>query len=207
MPAHRKYHDLPLVKTCPVCEREFPRPDNYGHDRWFKAKVCSLACAAQLGKQARRAKQRPIEEEFWSRVDTSPGQGPKGECHHWTGSIDVYGYGRLKRDGKYTKATHLALRFAGRPLEDGQMACHTCDNPPCVREGHLIPETQKWNMQDKAAKGRQPSGALHHKAKLTAEQAAAIRLDQRPIAVIAAEYGITGGNVSAIRTGRTWKVA
>ena len=205
MPAHRKYHDLPLVKTCPVCERDFPRPASYGHDRWFKAKVCSLACASRLSQRAKKASQRPIEDEFWDRVDTSPGQGPNGECHHWTGSLDVYGYGRLKRDGKATKATHLALQFAGRPLEDGQMACHTCDNPPCVRENHLIAETHAWNMADKAEKGRQPAGADHHKAKLTADQVLAIRADPRRYADIAITFGVSRANVVAIRMRKTWR--
>jgi hypothetical protein len=205
MPAHRKYHDLPLVKSCPVCEREFPRPDNYGHDRWFKAKVCSLKCASVLGQSVKRARQKPLDEEFWTRVDTSPGQGPKGECHQWTGSLDVYGYGRLKRDGKGIKATRLALQFAGRPLEAGQMACHTCDNPPCVREGHLVPETHKWNMHDKADKGRQPSGEMHHKAKLTVDQVLAIRADPRGYAEIALTYGVSKHNITAIRTRKTWR--
>ncbi len=205
MPAHRKYHDLPLVKTCVACEREFPRPENCTRDRWFKVKVCSLSCASKLGNAVKRGKQRPIEVEFWGRVNTAPGQGPKGDCHHWTGSLDVYGYGRLKRDGKAIKATRLALQIAGRPLQPGQMACHTCDNPPCVRESHLIAETQQWNMQDKAGKGRQPSGEQHHKAKLTADQVIAIRADTRTYPEIAASYGVSTHNIVAIRNRKTWR--
>jgi hypothetical protein len=205
MPAHRKYHDLPLVKTCPVCERDFPRPENYGHDRWHKAKVCSLACASRLSQQAKLTKRLSLEEEFRSRVDMSPGQGPNGECHQWTGSLDTKGYGRLKRDGKATKATHLALRFAGRDLAEGQMACHTCDNPPCVRESHLIAQTHEWNMQDKAEKGRQPAGEQHHKAKLTADQVLAIRADTRTYAEIALAFGVSKHNVVAIRLRKTWR--
>lgn len=205
MPAHRKYHDLPLVKTCPVCEREFPRPENYGHDRWFKAKVCSLACASKLSQLAKRASQRPLEDEFWPRVDTTPGQGPNGDCHHWTGSLDVYGYGRLKRDGKSIKATHLVLRFAGRELPDGMMACHACDNPPCVREDHLFHGTTQDNQADRAAKKRGPREESHHKAKLTAEQVIAIRSDPRKYADIAAAYGVSKHNIVAIRTRKTWQ--
>ena len=205
MPARRKYHNLPLVKTCPVCECEFPRPENYGHDRWFKAELCSLSCASRRGSDARRAKQQPLEEAFRERVDTTPGHGPEGECHVWTGSRDTLGYGRIKRQGKAIKATHLALRFAGRPLPDGMMACHECDYPPCVREDHLFHGSGADNQADRAQKRRGPREESHHKARLTVASVLAIRADVRPYADIAATYGITIHNVSAIRTRKTWR--
>jgi hypothetical protein len=205
MPAHRKYFDLPAVKTCPVCEREFPRPANYGHDRWFKAEVCSLSCASRRGNALLAAKRGTMEEQFMPRVDKTPGQGPKGDCWQWTGSLDNKGYGRLKRNRKTVKATHVALELDGRPLAAGQMACHTCDNPPCVRPDHLHAADHEWNMRDKADKGRQPHGSDHPHSKLTAAQVLEIRADPRAHAEVAQTFGVSKHNIIAIRAGKTWK--
>lgn len=43
--------------------------------------------------------------------------------------------------------------------------------------------------------------------KLDAEKVAAIRADTRPQRRIAADYGITQANVSAIKTGKTWRTS
>lgn len=75
-----------------------------------------------------------------------------GECRVWTGSTDVYGYGVMGQDGKRWRVSRLVyfLKFGELPT----MACHSCDNPPCVNPDHLFNGTQKENMRDCSIKGR-----------------------------------------------------
>lgn len=78
------------------------------------------------------------------------------KCWIWTGRIDRYGYGYFAG----TKTSNCsAARFAmemklNRKLEKGELVCHTCDNPPCVRPSHLFIGTRLINNQDRHKKGR-----------------------------------------------------
>ncbi len=200
MPAHRKYFNLPESKTCPECGRDFPRPPGYGHDRWFKAELCSLSCSSQRGNR-QRAERRAANfmAIFDQQIDRTPGQGPKGECWEWQGLRYSGGYGRISFQNKSLKSHRIAL-FGLGDYDNPLMACHTCDNPPCVRPDHLFAGTNLENTQDKMAKGRH-----YGNHRLTEEQAKAILDDPRTYKVIAGEYGISLSNVGAIKQRLTWK--
>lgn len=200
MPAHRKYFNLPESKTCPECGKDFPRPPSYAHDRWFKAELCSLSCASIRGARIRSARRAEnFAAIFDGLIDRTPGQGPQGECWEWTGTRYDNGYGRIGFGGKSLKAHRIAL-FGIDGYDNPLMACHTCDNPPCVRKSHLFPGTGLTNTQDKMFKGRH-----HGNHRLTEEQVMQIVTDPRIYREIATEYGISLSNVGAIKTGKTWK--
>ncbi len=97
---------------------------------------------------------RPLEERFWSFVHFEPNSG----CWLWAGSCDKRGYGQIRAATRGPKslryATHVSLEIHGRQLKAGEGACHTCDNPPCVNPDHLFGGTQKQNIHDCIAKGR-----------------------------------------------------
>jgi hypothetical protein len=94
---------------------------------------------------------RPIEERFWDKVKKTEG------CWFWLGAHDQRGYGQIWLDGRQRKATRVALMLVGRPLRPGEMACHHCDTPSCVRPDHLFAGNMSDNLADCVAKGRHSS--------------------------------------------------
>lgn len=150
-----------------------------------------------------------VERRFQSRVHRAD-----GGCLQWTGERNNQGYGVLCHNGKAVLAHRYALeRKLGRKLEPGECALHTCDNPPCVDEGHLFAGTMRDNTRDCMSKGRfcpPPSrgGERNVKARLAASQVAEIRARYAAGGVLqrelAAEYGVGKNNISAIVRRETW---
>lgn len=129
-------------------------------------------------------------------------------CIEWTGCRGKRGYGRYR-----SQAAHrVAYERANGPIPAGMVVCHTCDNPPCVNPEHLWLGTIADNNRDMVEKQRQMrwngrrSGNGNPRAKITAEDAAAIRalrgkLRQREIAE---RFGISRSTVAGIVTWKTW---
>ena len=93
---------------------------------------------------------------FESKVDRTT--TPDG-CHTWTGATDRDGYGFFSDRQRLTRAHRWALEQSlGRSLPPELFACHTCDNPPCVRVEHLFVGTVTDNNRDTIAKGRHRKG-------------------------------------------------
>ena len=78
---------------------------------------------------------------------------------------------------------------------------HSCDNPACVEISHLRYGTRGDNAADKVERGRHLHGDGHPSARLTGEQVAAIRADERRQVEIATDYGVHQSTVSRIRAG------
>lgn len=190
-------HDI-----CPNCQRP----------KYKTAKLCRKCWQIE--------RTQTIEERFWSKVDV---RGPH-ECWPWLGGTDKYGYGRINSGGKNGTplvASHVALELdRGYPLAPGELACHTCDNPPCCNPVHLFAGTHKDNADDMIRKGRGITGDRHPhrtrgtaargeqngRVKLTTEQVLSIRANpDKPTKEIAIEYSITRWQARNILARRSWK--
>lgn len=90
------------------------------------------------------------DERFATFVSPEPNTG----CHLWTGAVSGHGCGVFRVDGGYMPASRYALVRATGGDRPGLDACHTCDTPACVNEGHLFWGTRKENLQDSIRKGR-----------------------------------------------------
>lgn len=156
---------------------------------------------------------KSIEERLAARVDRS---GGPDACWPVSGCRTSYGYGQITRgrrgEGKTT--THrvaLELKLA-RSLGPDEVACHSCDNPPCCNPRHLFAGGAQANVDDKIAKGRAVYGVSRGErngfAKLTADQVAEIRRrctgrvgEQK---ALAAEFGVSTSTVHLIVRNLRW---
>ncbi len=142
-----------------------------------------------------------FSERFWSYVDKSPGQGPKGECWTWTGGTSgADGYGTFKINAKDSMAAHrVAWELEHGPIPEGMCVLHRCDNPPCVR--CLFLGTRNDNNQDRDRKGRS-----YRKLTIDQVRQSRIRLENgATLAALAHDYGVSQSLIGSIKSGRRWK--
>lgn len=143
------------------------------------------------------------EQRFWHRVRKASG------CWSWRGAKDRDGYGifRGEHNGRvYNKAHRFS--YAIHRGEIGKLhVLHRCDNPTCVNPEHLFLGTIADNMADKIAKGRGrvARGMDAGHAKLTEEEAIAIRGDPRPHVEIASDYGVAASTITSLKNNVSWR--
>jgi hypothetical protein len=139
---------------------------------------------------------------FWSFVV------PVGDCWEWTGAISPQGYGRFGWAMSDVRMAHrVAWALTNGPIPADMHVLHRCDNRPCVRPSHLFLGTNRDNVDDKMAKGRQSRGETHGRAKLTAPEALAIRVWRiagYPVARLAEMFGVSEASVSVIANRKKW---
>lgn len=77
-------------------------------------------------------------------------------CWEWIGTKDKDGYGRFRRNYSTVRVARvvLALLHGSSALDDGAVACHRCDNPPCCNPDHLYVGSQSANIRDAIERGR-----------------------------------------------------
>jgi len=154
----------------------------------------------------------PRAKLFWPKVDKDgpihPYDPELGPCWLWTGARNPRGYGLLGSTGKGRRRvfTHRwALEDAlGRPLADGLLALHSCDNPPCCNPAHLREGTYQGNAADAAARGRMGSTGR----KLTAETVLAIRnlrANGETYTSLASRFGVQPETIRTIVLGLSWR--
>lgn len=147
-------------------------------------------------------KQIPLEERL-ERCSSHHASG----CLIWTGTIGAGGYGSIRVGGKNAKA-HRASWMAHRgEIPKGIMVLHKCDTPACINPDHLFLGTQRDNMHDALAKGRNADtrGTKNGRAKLTESQIADIRQSKETTVAAAAKYNVSASLISQIRRGQCWR--
>ena len=146
-----------------------------------------------------------VERRFLSKIAFGD------HCWEWQGWCQPNGYGVF--DVKPRK--HLAHRaayalFVG-PVPDLSVL-HRCDNPRCVRPGHLFLGTAQDNSDDMVAKGRwrgyeNRRGEAHHMTRVTEDMVREMRaahaggMSQRSVG---RAFGVPAGTIHFILTGKTW---
>jgi hypothetical protein len=139
---------------------------------------------------------------FWERVDIRC----KDDCWNWQGALNQNGYGAVTINGKHLSPHRVAYSFFNGDIPDELFVCHHCDNRRCCNPFHLFLGTHTDNMRDMINKGRAPNhkGERCGAAKLTNEQVIAIRHSKKTQMVLSEEFGISGAQVSRIKSGINW---
>lgn len=182
------------VVLCPHCQTPIPAPTlKPGAVRASRPRYCSNHC------------------KLYSKVDKTPGHGPKGDCWVFTGAKHKFGYGMINKfDNKESEVvtSHVfAWEVENGPIPDGQFVLHKCDYPPCCRESHLFLGSHQDNVDDMISKERNCRGVDHASAKLTEDDVRAIRRDAGRYSdrELAERYGVSHGLIQGIRKYRRWK--
>src|ERR1700745_183009 len=144
---------------------------------------------------------------FEAKVDRA------GECHVWKAAHIPSGHGVFwlaAPDAKLVYAHRVALEHKlGRPLQEGEMATHRCDTPPCVNPDHLEPGDALKNSHDAVSRSRHMHGAGHYLTHLTDQDAREIVALLATPGVrqdaIARRYGVSRASITQIKKGRSWK--
>lgn len=92
-------------------------------------------------------------------------------CWEWQGFCYAFrgmkpgqrGYATASVRNKGWRLHRWMVEVTQRKLLSGEVARHKCDNPPCINPDHLIPGTQKDNIADVIAKGKQQFHPSHYK--------------------------------------------
>src|SRR5689334_18370225 len=88
------------------------------------------------------------------RPSTKIWERAKPGCTTWLGSRDMDGYAIIQVAGRQFKLGRLILaEKLGRDLLPGMLACHACDNPPCIDPSHLYEGTNQRNQLDSVERG------------------------------------------------------
>ena len=77
---------------------------------------------------------------FWGKVDKS------GDCWLWTGTINLEGYGSIKRNRVRYVSHRVSYEALVGPIPEGYVIDHLCRVRNCVNPEHLEPVTIKENV-------------------------------------------------------------
>lgn len=131
---------------------------------------------------------------FWSRIAKT-----EHGCWEWD-KPGKGGYGTFSYLGTDWLPHRFAYTLVKGEIPAGKVnaICHTCDNRRCCNPDHLYLGDDSTNQIDKVRRNRAPQ------AKLTQSDALVIRLDQRPMKVIAKEYGVTYQTIWNVKHKKTF---
>lgn len=150
------------------------------------------------------------ESRFWSKVER---QG-EDQCWIWKGGSDPRGYGRFYAGDKAFVASRIALALSlGMEIPKGLLACHRCDNPPCVNPNHLFLGSDSDNQIDAFSKNRRAispicrPGSLNGSSRLTEDEVSIIlalkgemmQIDIAPL------FGVNSTTITLIHGRKTWR--
>lgn len=130
-------------------------------------------------------------------------------CLIWQGKGRIGEYGVAGYLGKHWLAHRLSYHFkTGDDLGPDDVIRHSCDTPLCVRPEHLSKGTHADNVDDKVQKLRHRFGERHPAARITQQDAEAIRRLVREEGqmqkTVAEAFGLSKQQVSRIVRGERW---
>ncbi len=121
-------------------------------------------------------------------------------------------YPQIKTGGNFFRVNRFLLeKSLGRPIGEGLLALHKCNNSRCVRVGelHIYEGTQEENIRwcIECGRGGHARGEDHKSSKFSEEQALAIRACNhwREAGDLAVKFGFSHDGGKNIWYGYNWK--
>lgn len=130
------------------------------------------------------------------------GRGPD-ECWPWPGQRGRGGYPRYGRNWRQHRIVNVLRWIAQTP--DGLVTRHTCANPSCVNQAHLVTGTSGDNAADRDRDGHTARGEQHGQSKLTAADVTAIRASASSVSALARKYGVSRRQIARVKGGASWR--
>ena len=93
------------------------------------------------------------KQEALERMARFIGEGLNG-CTTWSGGRDQEGYPLFWWQGATKRASRVLWELLYGEIPSDMVIRHTCDNPECLRSGHLLLGTNKENTGDALQRGR-----------------------------------------------------
>lgn len=131
------------------------------------------------------------------------------ECIIWPFSRNNRGYAQIRMQGYDTTLAHriMCIIINGPPPTSKHHAAHGCGNGTsgCVNPKHVGWKTSVDNAQDKFQHGTQRFGDNHQNAKLTTNEALAIKYSNESRNTLSVRFNTSIENVRDIQNGRRWR--
>ena len=130
------------------------------------------------------------------------------ENHCWICSLPVNsaGYPTTAAGGKISTVHRYIYESIHGTIPVDMVVRHKCDNKRCINPNHLEIGTLADNVRDRVERGRSAVGSRNGRAKLTEDQAKAIKgLDLISVSLLARVFDVDRKTIRQIRQGKTWK--
>jgi hypothetical protein len=138
-----------------------------------------------------------------------------GDCWRWVGCFQSGATPTMRWGEKVSSVRRFILVERGDVTERSKaLAGVSCGHLWCVNPEHVVKSSraktsrmaaENMTYAKKLAKGLAISESIRDRTKLSRQQARAIREDDRPQRLIAAEYGVHQYTVWAIKSGRMYR--
>lgn len=161
---------------------------------WKRHPACAQYSCSTMGI-VRRDSGMTSDGRSWKGRILRPYKNNHGS---WMATLHVGGERHVHSVGKLVLET-----FCG-PCPAGEEACHGPVGRDCHQLSNLYWGTRQRNREDMVRDGTVARGNKIGISKLVEEQVRAIRADGRFQYIVASDYGITQGHVSAIKKGAVW---
>ncbi len=127
-----------------------------------------------------------------------------GDCLIWQGAMNERGPSMKVGGKQYSVRQAVIVNRTGKPFPKGWVATVSCKRKACLE--HVVAMTRaafntKLNKQANPMRSRRVASAKRANSRLSQEAVLAIRLDDRPMAVVAAEHGISTAYGYMLRRG------
>lgn len=128
-------------------------------------------------------------------------------CINWFGKRDYDGYGLFRPElyPRMDRVHRIVFRALNGVIPAGKFITHKCDNPSCCNPDHLEIGDAKSNNKARVERGRSNNGENNGQAKLTEEQAIAIKRHKGTNESIATFLGISQKQVRRIKNNEQWE--